>query len=163
MKSNDKQCLVSKLTVGLCNFNLTIKFDTVDCQKTTIVDESLPARHPPSWVPGLHLTEQHLYDLLLGDAFSETHVSAAQTLLAKQFLQIRCFQPTLFSQKCEPFNRVPSGASVQIHHNGKHHWVTSTNMGRSRTCQARILDSRDVFTGDGNLPPSMELQQAQTD
>ena len=143
---------MSKLTVGLCNFNFTIKFDTVDCQKTTIVDESLPAREPPSWVPELHLTEQHLYDLLLGDALSDTHVSAAQTLLAKQFPQIRGFQPTLFSQKCELFNRVPSGASIQIHHNGKHHWVTSTTIGRSRTFQARIFDSRDVFTRDGIYP-----------
>ena len=39
-KSNGKQCLVRKLTVGLCNFNFNINFDTVDCQKTTIVNES---------------------------------------------------------------------------------------------------------------------------
>ena len=115
--------------MGLHNFNFNINFDTVDCQKTTIVDESSPASDPPCWVPELHLTEQHLYDLWQGDVLSDTHVSAAQTLLSEQFPKIHGFQPTLFSQKCELSSRVPSGTSIQIHHNGRHHWVTSTTIG----------------------------------
>ena len=75
--------------------------------------------------------------------------------------QIHGFQPTLFSQKCELSSRVPSGTSIQIHHNGRHHWVTSTTIGWSRTCQAWIFVSRDVFTVDGNLPPSLECHVTQ--
>ena len=31
LKSNNKQCLMSKLTVSLLNYNFIINFDTVDC------------------------------------------------------------------------------------------------------------------------------------
>ena len=103
------------------------------------------------WVPDLFLEHKHRSILCTGQPLDDTIIEASQRLLCRQFPQFKGLQPTLYSQALHKFQEHPEGSdSIQIHHTGTFHWVTSTTIGRPRCAMARIMDSKSA----GNRVPN---------
>ena len=97
------------------------------------------------------LSRKSILQVLDGDMLTDEHVSFAQNVLQEQFPTLDGLQSPLLSQT-NAFSPVIA-ASVQIHHTGSCHWVTSTSIGR----EVRIYDSKFKW---GKLSASLQIQLA---
>ena len=83
---------------------------------------------------------------------TDEHIQFAQQLLHTQFPTLDGLQLTVLSQN-NGFCPV-SSESIQIHHTGKFHWVTSCSIGG----HIAVYDSKYTV---GDLSPSLQVQLAQ--
>ena len=98
------------------------------------------------------MSEKSLKQILEGKPLHDDHISFAQKLLQKQFPMLDGLQSPLLSQN-SGFCPVKD-ESIQIHHTGKFHWVTSSSIGGN----VQVYDS--MFEG-GELSSSLQIQLAQ--
>ena len=105
------------------------------------------------WVEELNLHQDHQDMILLGRVLNGDIINASQKLLSSQFPQVGGLQST-FHNDPRHFSRT---TGVQIHYTGKYHWITSTTIGCSRICRARVFDSR----WQNELSTETEIQLAQ--
>ena len=97
------------------------------------------------------LSRKSILQVLDGDMLTDEHISFAQNVLQEQFPTLDGLQLPLLSQT-NAFSPVIA-ESVQIHHTGSCHWVTSTSIG----CEVHVYDSK--FKG-GKLSASLQIQLA---
>ena len=81
--------------------------------------------------------------------FTDEYIHIAQQLLHKQFPTLDGLQPTVPSQN-NGFCSVKS-ESIQVHHTGEFHWVTSCSIGG----EIAVHESKYSV---GDLPPSLQAQ-----
>ena len=97
------------------------------------------------------LSRKSILQVLDGDMLTDEHISFAQNVLQEQFPTLDCLQSPLLSQT-NAFSPVIA-ESVQIHHTGSCHWVTSTSIGR----EVHVYDSKFK---KGKLSASLQIQLA---
>lgn len=108
------------------------------------------AENGKRWIMGLSTEDRRL--LLVNAMLNDLHIGAAHSLLLKKFEQLDGCQLTLLGQsnKFKPVS--VHGPSVQIHHDGRMHWMASGSIGKSVV----LLDS---LAGE-SLCASMQQQLA---
>ena len=93
--------------------------------------------------------------ILSGDTLGDEHMTFGQRLLNLQFPTLDGLQLTLLTQVKNGFNPVASDKdSIQIHHTGLFHWMTSASLNGT----VYLYDSS--FHG-GPLSSSLQIQLAQ--
>ena len=95
------------------------------------------------------MSEKSLKQISDGKPLYNEHISFAEKLLKQQFPMLDGLQSPLLSQN-NGFSSVQD-ESIQIHHTGMFHWVTSTSIGGN----VQLFDS--MFKGDG-LSSSFQIQ-----
>ena len=95
------------------------------------------------------MSEKSLKQISDGKPLYDEHISFAEKLLKQQFPTLDGLQSPLLSQN-NGFSPVQD-ESIQIHHTGMFHWVTSTSIGGN----VQLFDS--MFKGDG-LSSSLQIQ-----
>lgn len=109
-------------------------------------DERKPA-------PKKHCGDNLVREIVAGDELGDEHISFATSLLQEQFPTLDGFQPAVLGQ-IDGFRPVRSDCdSIQIHHTGKFHWVTSS---KSTNC-ITVYDSK---FGGTPLSSSLQVQLA---
>ena len=98
------------------------------------------------------MSEESLKQISMEKPLNDEHVTFAQNLLQQQFPILNGLQTPLLSQN-NGFCPV-TDESIQIHHTGQLHWVTSCSIGGD----IQLYDSR--FKG-GDLSSSLQVQLAQ--
>jgi len=96
--------------------------------------------------------EKSLKQISDGKPLYDEHISFAKKLLKQQFPTLDGLQSPLLSQN-NGFSPVQD-ESIQIHHTGMFHWVTSSSIGGN----VQLFDS--MFKG-GGLSSSLQIQLAQ--
>lgn len=99
------------------------------------------------------LLQVHYNDVVQGRALNGDIINVAQRVLSEQFPHVGGLQCTFYNS--HPNFRCASG--VQIHYTGNHHWITSSDIGSTKKCCARIFDSKWM----GKLSSQTEIQVAQ--
>ena len=99
------------------------------------------------------LSRNSIRQIIEGEMLTDEHISFAQRLLLEQFPTLDGLQSPLLSQR-NAFSPVTT-ESIQIHHTGTCHWVTSTSIGRDR--KVCLYDSNFKR---GKLSQSMQVQLA---
>ena len=74
------------------------------------------------------LSRNSIRQIIEGEMLTDEHISFAQQLLLEQFPTLDGLQSPLLSQR-NAFSPVTT-ESIQIHHTGTCHWVTSTSIAR---------------------------------
>ena len=98
------------------------------------------------------MSEESLKQISMEKPLNDEHITFAQNLLQQQFPILNGLQTPLLSQN-NGFCLV-TDESIQIHHMGQFHWVTSCSIGGD----IQLYDSR--FKG-GDLSSSLQVQLAQ--
>jgi len=98
------------------------------------------------------MSEKSLKQISDGKPLYDEHISFAEKLLKQQFPTLDGLQSPLLSQN-NGFSPVQD-ESIQIHHTGMFHWVTSTSIGGN----VQLFDS--MFKG-GGLSSLLQIQLAQ--
>ena len=104
-----------------------------------IQDEITPDSETEFWVKDLGLLPEHHDDILFGKALSADIINVSHTVLSQQFPEVSGLQRTFFNAR-PSFHCATNG--VQIHYTNEYHWVTSSAIGASKKCCARIFDSK---------------------
>ena len=98
------------------------------------------------------MSEKSLKQISMEKPLNDEHITFAQNLLQQQFPILNGLQTPLMSQN-NGFWPV-TDESIQIHHTGQFHWVTSCSIGGD----IQLYDSR--FKG-GDFSSSLQVQLAQ--
>ena len=97
------------------------------------------------------INEQLAKEILARTELTDQHMTFAYTLLKQQYPELDGLQSTLLSQ-VNNFHPVGSGCnSIQLHHTGQFHWVTSVLI----SGKIHLYDSK--FSG-GPLSSSLQVQ-----
>ncbi len=105
--------------------------------------------HTQYWIPALGLKDEHRTRINVGTFLDDALVDASQKLISKCSNDIGGLQSANLSQT--KFVRVTKSDSIQIHNTGNLHWVTTTSIGKPRSCQARVCDSLAPSTISSSL------------
>jgi len=85
-------------------------------------------------------------EILAGDELSDNHMTYANKILRQQFPDVDGLQATVLSQ-IGGFCPVKSDSdTVQIHHTGRSHWVTSTMLNDKITLYDSSFDETDPLS-----------------
>ena len=126
------ECSPEKRVRGATSTFADPSCSTASRSRRSLTSAVLPSSKP--WVSSLGLTDRERHGLEVGDWLEDEHISAALTLLRRQFPDVDGLQPPSLGLvlSFQAFSGERTG--LQILHNGGSHWVALSSMEGHVTC-----------------------------